>query len=255
MPKKLLLSLAAAAAAFTLAACGADGEEEGGGQAAQSQEQGQGGQQSMPEPDLENIPDVVAEVDGEEISGDEFSQSYEAQFQQLSMQSQMTGEEPDQDEIKQQSLEMMINSELLVNEAEEQDFTASDEDVDEYLSTMAEENQLESSDELVKQFEEQGLDEERVREDVRKEVLMDQVVETVDVDEPSEDEVKELYDTQVEQLEAMNEQMEDGQQQEVPSFEELKPDLEKQAVQQKENEAVSAHLEELREDAEIETHI
>lgn len=252
MPKKLLLSLAAAAAAFTLAACGADGEEEDGGQAEQSQEQGQ---QAMPEPDLENIPDVVAEIDGEEISGEEFSQNYEAQFQQLSMQSQMTGEEPDQDEIKQQALEMMINSELLVNEAEEQDFTASDEDVDEYLSTMAEENGMESSDELVTQFEEQGLDEERVREDVRKEVLMDQVVETVDVEEPSDEDIKEIYDTQVEQLEAMNEQMEEGQEQEVPSFEELKPDLEDQAAQQKENEAVSAHLETLREDAEIETHI
>ena len=59
MPKKLLLSLAAAAAAFTLAACGADGEEEDGGQAEQSQEQGQ---QAMPEPDLENIPDVLSDA-------------------------------------------------------------------------------------------------------------------------------------------------------------------------------------------------
>src|SRR5699024_3716454 len=91
MPKKLLLSLAAAAAALSLAACGADGEEDTKDEAAQSQEQGQQGQEEMPEPDLEGIPDVVAEIDGEEISGDEFSKNYEAQFQQLSMQSQMTG--------------------------------------------------------------------------------------------------------------------------------------------------------------------
>lgn len=254
MPKKLLLSLAAATAALTLAACGADGEEESAsGDAGQNEQQGQ---QSMPEPDLEGIPDVVAEVDGEEISGDEFSENYEAQFQQLSMQSQMTGEEPDQDEIKQQALEMMINSELLVMEAEEQGFTASEEDVDEYLSTMAEENGMDSPDALVEQFEEQGLDEERVREDVHKEVLMEQVIETIDAEEPSEDEVKEMYDMQVEQLEAMNEQAgEEGQEQEVPSFEELKPDLEEQAAQQKENEAVEAHLDDLREDADVETHL
>ncbi|MDN6351040.1 MAG: SurA N-terminal domain-containing protein, partial [Yaniella sp.] len=200
-------------------------------------------------------PDVVAEIDGEEISGDEFSKNYEAQFQQLSMQSQMTGEEPDQEEIKQQALEMMINSELLVNEADEEGYTASDEDVDEYLATMAEENGMDSSDDLVKQFEEQGLDEERVREDIRKEVLMEQVIETVDAEEPSEEDLKEMYDMQVEQLEAMNEQMEEDQQQEVPEFDELKPDLEEQAAQQKENEAVAAHLEGLREDADIETHI
>ena len=254
MPKKLLLSLAAATAALTLAACGADGEDEGAAEdAGQSEQQGQ---QAMPEPDLEGIPDVVAEVDGEEITGDEFSESYEAQFQQLSMQSQMTGEEPDQDEIKQQALDMMVNSELLVMDAEEQGFSASDEDVDEYLSTMAEENGLDSTDALVEQFEEQGLDEERVREDVHKEVLMEQVIETIDAEEPSEDEVKEMYYMQVEQLEAMNEQAgEEGEEQEVPSFEELKPDLEEQAAQQKENEAVEAHLDDLREDADIETHL
>src|SRR5699024_6181180 len=136
----------------------------------------------MPEPDLEGIPDVVAEIDGEEISGDEFSKNYEAQFQQLSMQSQMTGEEPDQEEIKQQALEMMINSELLVNEADEEGCTATDEDVDENVDTGAEENCRDSSDDLVEQIEEQGLDEERVREDIRKEVLMVQVMETVDAE-------------------------------------------------------------------------
>lgn len=251
MPKKLLLSLAAVGAAFSLAACGADGEQETNDEAAQNQQQEQ---QPMPEPELDNIPDVVAEVNGEEISGEDFTQSYEARFQQLAMQAQMTGQEPDQDEMKQQSLEMMINSELLVMEAEEQGFTASDEDVDEYLATLAEENDVEA-DALMQQFEEQGLDEERVREDLGNEVLMQQVVETVDAEEPSEEEVQELYDMQVEQLEAMNEQVEEGEQQEVPSFEELESDLTDQAAQQKENEAVAEYLDDLRDDAEIETHI
>ena len=43
----------------------------------------------------------------------------------------MTGEEPDQDELKSQALEMMINSELLTMEAEDQGFSSSEEDVDE----------------------------------------------------------------------------------------------------------------------------
>ena len=250
MPKKFLLGLAAVAAAFSLAACGADGDDEAAtDDAAQTEEQGE---QAMPEPELDNIPDVVATIDDEEISGDAFAENYEAQYQQLSMQSQMTGQETDQDQLKEQALEMMINSELLVMEAEEQDLSTSEEDVDEYLATMAEENGMESSEALMGELEAQGLSEDRIRDDLHKEVLIQQVVETLDVEEPSEEELQEMYDTQVEQLEAMNAQVEDDQAQEAPSFEEMEPELEKQAAMQKENEAISTLLEELRADAEIE---
>lgn len=252
MPKKLLLSIAAVAAAFSLAACGADGEDGDTDDAAQSQEQDG---QAMPEPELDDIPDVVAVVNGEEISGESFSKNYESQYQQLTMQAQMTGEEPDQEELKSQALDMMINSELLVAKAEDEGFSASEDDIDEYLASMAEENGLESADALQEEFEAQGLSEDRVREDIQKEVLIEQVIDTIDIPEPSDDELQEIYDMQVEQLEAMNEQVEEDQAQEVPSFEELEPELEEQAVAQKENEAVTELLDDLRDDADIETHI
>lgn len=248
MPKKLLLSIAAVVAAVTLAACGADEDES----AADTTEQSQQEEQAMPEPELDNIPDVVATIDDEEISGEAFKENYEAQFQQLSMQSQMSGQEPDQDQLKEQALEMMINSELLVTKAEDQDFSASEEDVDEYLDTMADENGMESSEALMSELEAQGLTEERIRDDLQKEVLIQQVVETLDVKEPSEEELQEMYDTQVEQLEAMNAQVEEDQAQEAPSFEEMEPELEKQAAMQKENEAITTLLDDLRADAEIE---
>src|SRR5690625_932832 len=106
MPKKLLLSIAAAFAAFSLAACGAEGE--GDDAASEETEQSQQGEQAMPEPERENIPDVVAVVDGQEISGETFAEKYEAQFQQLGLQSQRTGQEPNQDELKSQALDMLI---------------------------------------------------------------------------------------------------------------------------------------------------
>jgi len=250
MPKKFLLSLAALAAAFSLAACGADGEDEAASEdTGQSQEQGE---EAMPEPELDNIPDVVAVVDGDEISGDDFKVNYEAQFPQLSMQAQMSGEEPEQEQLKEQALEMMINSELLVMEAEDQGFSSSEKEVDEYLEQMAEDNGLESGEELMTELEGQGLSEDRIREDLHKEVMIQQVVEDLDVEEPSEEELQELYDAQVEQLEAMNEQVEEDQQQEVPKFEELEPDLKQQATQQEENEAITKLLDDLREDTDIE---
>lgn len=253
MPKKFLLSIAAVAAAFSLAACGADGDDEQAtDDAPQSQEQGD---QAMAEPEVDNIPDVVAVVDGEEISGDAFAENYEAQYQQLTMQSAMAGEEPDQDQLKDQALEMMINSELLVAEAEDQGFSASDEEVDEYLADMAEANGMESSDALMEELEAQGLSEERIREDLHKEVMIDQVVDTLDVEEPSDEELQEMYDAQVEQLEAMNAQVEEDQAQEAPAFEELEPELEEQVELQNENEAIAALLEDLRDDAEIDIRL
>ena len=250
MPKKFLLSIAAVAAAFSLAACGADGDDEQATEdAPQSQEQGD---QAMPEPELDDIPDVVAVVDGEEISGDAFAESYEAQFQQLTMQAAMTGQEPDQDQLKGQALEMMVNSELLVAEAEDQGFSASEDDVDEYLEDMAEANGMESTEELTEELQAQGLSEDRIRQDLENQVMIDQVVETLDVEEPSDEELQEMYDAQVEQLEAMNEQVEEDQAQEAPAFEELEPELEEQVTQQNENEVIAALLDDLREDADIE---
>lgn len=250
MPKKFLLSLAAVAAACSLAACGGNGDDEAASdEAPATQEQGEA---SMPEPELDDIPDVVAVVEGEEISGDDFSENYEAQFPQLSMQAQMTGEEPDQNQLKEQALEMMINSELLVHEAEEQGFSSSEEEVDELLETMAEDNGLDSGDALMEELESQGLSEDRIRADLHREVLIREVVDDLDVEEPSDEELQELYDTQVEQLEALNEQVEEDQQQDIPEFKELEPELKQQAVAQEENEAITALLEELRDDAAIE---
>src|SRR5699024_5173156 len=170
MPKKLFLGLAAAVAAFSLAACGGDGDDAKDDAAQTEQQDGQ----AMPEPDLDNIPDVVAEVNGEDISGEEFSKNYESQFQQLAIQSQMTGEEPAQDDHMQQAVYVMINSELLVFEDADESYTASENDMDEYLDDMGEENGMDSYDDLMEEVENQGLDEDQIRQDVHNEVLMEQ---------------------------------------------------------------------------------
>ncbi|MDS8765667.1 SurA N-terminal domain-containing protein, partial [Streptococcus pneumoniae] len=83
----------------------------------------------MPEPDLEGIPEVVAEVNGEEVSKEEFETAYTGQFQQAAMQAQMSGQEIDQNQLKTQLAESMVGQKLLVQEAENQELTASDEEV------------------------------------------------------------------------------------------------------------------------------
>ncbi|MDO5499317.1 MAG: SurA N-terminal domain-containing protein [Propionibacteriaceae bacterium] len=295
MSKKLITSLALTAAMVGLAACSEAPEDQAGEPGSQEQGAEEGGMpdQEMPEPDLEGIPDVVAEVEGEEITGDQFRMMYESQFQQAAMQSQMAGEEVDQDQLKDETLESMIGAQLLVGYAEDEGYEASEEDIDEVLEKTAESSGADSVDEMLESVGEDGPSEEEMRADAADQVLIDQVVEDMDVEEPSDEEVEELYDQQYGQMqqeaeggddaeegsedesEGDDEELgqgpvapEDGdsegdseggdaeaEQPEVPELDEVRDELEQSLIQQKQSEAVMAKVEDLREDADVETHL
>lgn len=263
MNKKLFLSFTLAGLVAVSAAC-SDGEEsgEGNNEGGETQEEesaenndialeGEEGneQMEMPEPDLEGVPDVVAEVNGEEIVRDEFVVTYEGQFQQAVMQSQMTGEEVDQELLKEDVAESMIGTELLVQRAESGDFDASEEDIDEILNEIAAQNGIDR-DEFVAAMQEQGMEEEELMSQLEMQVKIDQLIasETGDID-PTDEELEEFYD----QMMAQQGQMEgeDGEEAEMPSFDEVRPELEEQVRGQKEAEAAQLLVEQLREDADV----
>lgn len=255
----MLLSLLIGASVMVTAACGnADentNEEETATeeQAAEEQapeEDGETAEQpEMPEPDLEGVPDVVAEVNGEEIMKEEFENAYVGQFQQMAMQAQMSGQEVDQAQLKEQIAESLVSQRLLVQETENRDIEASEEEVNETLTTLAEQNGMASSDEFLAALEEQDLSEEEVREQVASQVKVDKLIaeETGDT-EVSEEELQEFYD----QVKAQQEEM-GGE--ELPPLEDIQSELEAQLLQQKENEAVQALVAELREGAEVTINI
>ncbi|WMY77826.1 SurA N-terminal domain-containing protein [Citricoccus sp. I39-566] len=270
-PQKLLTSVALVGSLFGLAACGGGGgggAEGGEGSSAAASQPASGGgsgeaqaapedaQPSMPEPEVENIPEVVATVNGQEISGEEFTTAYEGQFQQMAMQSQMSGQEMNQDEMKKQLAESMVGTELLVQDAQEQGHEASEEDVNAFLEETAEASGVASVDELLATFEEQGFSEEQIRSDAEKQLMLNQTIEQLDIPEPSDEELKELYDSSI----AAQSEAQGGQEggaegesaaPETPSFEELKPQLEQQVSSQKENEALTQRIGELREGADV----
>ncbi|NLS09138.1 peptidylprolyl isomerase [Nesterenkonia sp. MY13] len=279
--KKLVTSVAAAALLFGLAACDEQADdaetsdEEANAQEAEVPEGAEEGEaapegegemedpmQDMPEPDLEDVPDVVAEVNGEEITGEEFATAYESQFMEMAMQAQMTGEEVDEEELQEQTLDGMIGVELLNQEAEAEGIEASEEDIDAELDELAEMNQMESVDELMDMAEEQGASEEQLREDVAQQVRIDALAEGLDVEEPTDEEIEETYEQQIAEQEAMQEMQEaegegeeDAEAPEVPDLEEMRPQLEEQLTEQKQNEAITAHMEQLRGEADVEVHI
>ncbi|MGW9551592.1 SurA N-terminal domain-containing protein [Citricoccus zhacaiensis] len=274
--KKLLTSVALVGSLFGLAACGgggdagssaeADGSQGASAGASQPASEGaqaapEDAQPSMPEPDVENVPDVVATVNGEEITGEEFTAAYQAQFQQMAMQSQMSGQEMNQDEMKKQLAESLVGTELLVQDAAEQGHSANEEDVNAFLEETAKSSGLASVDELMATFEEQGYPEDQVRTDAQKQLMLDKSIEEMDIPDPSDEELKELYDSSIAaQSEAQggaSAPAEGGEsaQPETPSFEELKPQLQEQVKSQKENEALTQKMEELREGADVEVKL
>src|SRR5699024_1110690 len=83
-----------------LAACGNDDNKNNNEAANNNAEE-----LDIPEPDLDDIPDVVATVDGEDVTKDDFEMVYTQQFQLQAMYAQMSGEEIDEDELKDQVLD------------------------------------------------------------------------------------------------------------------------------------------------------
>jgi len=198
---------------------------------------------TAPEPDLEGLPDVVAVVDGVEITREEFEQVYDSQLQQAFMQSQMTGQEVDQDQLKQQTAEGLVDTQLLLTEAEARSIAPAEEEIDAAAEELAASSGLGSADELFTMLEEQGLGREEAREELRLQTSIEQLV----ADEageytPSDEEVQTLYD------EAAGQAGEGG---ELPPIDEVRPQIEAQLQQQHESEVVQGLLEQLRADADI----
>lgn len=242
MRQHILLSIAGAAVALSLVGCTSDAPDQRNSEIQEAESQ-LPVEQELPE--LEGIPEVVAIVNEREISGDEFSGSYAAQFQELQFQSQLGGVQPDQDELKAQTLDAMINNVLLIQESANQGNTASASDVDEYLEEYAKSSGLDSADELLEQFSNQGSPEERIRQDVQDQILIEQLIENMDVVQPSAQDIEELYEEQTAFVE-------EEVAQSMPSFEEAKAGLEQQLLSERQNDAITALVEELREVADIE---
>ncbi|GAB3066558.1 SurA N-terminal domain-containing protein [Salinicoccus sesuvii] len=252
--KKWLLGLSLSAFAVVMVACGDDDSANNTNEETQNQEdvatgdsEGASDQQmEMPEPDLEDVPDVVAEVNGQEINKDEFEQVYVPQFQQVAMKAQMAGEEVNQAQVKEQVADGLVSQELLRQEAENRGIETSDEEVDAVIDDLVEQNGLESRDELFAALEEQGLTEEEVRmqlsDGLSQDKLLDEEIGEIEV---TEEELQSVYD------DAVAEQEETGGEQELPPFEEVEDNLEANVREQKANEATRNYADELRENADV----
>jgi hypothetical protein len=251
-----ILGLTLAAALLAVSACGGDDDSNGDAASSQessSQESSSGESQgASSEPDLSDVPDVVAEVNGEELGKDEFVDNYEAQFQQMSMQAQSSGQPVDEEQLKKQVVDNMVNGELLVQEAEDRGFDASQQQTDKALEDLAQQNGLKSSDEFVAALEKQGMDAETVQSQVEEQVMIDQLLaSTGGGSEPSEKDLRAYYDD----LKKQQEQAGGQAGQKIPPFDKVKSQLADQLKSQQEQQVAGALIQKLRKDADIEVHL
>lgn len=208
----------------------------------------------VPEADLEDVPDVVAEVNGEKVEREEFVTTYEGQLQQAAMSQQSTGQEVDQDALKKQVVEQLVGNRLLTQAADRSGIEATEEDVQTTLDGIATQNGMQSADEVIAALGEQGISEDEVRSDAASQFEVNAYIEAeADVEEPSEDELREQYDTIVEQMESQG--GEGASQAEIPPFEDVRDQLAQQAMGEQQSAAVDEIVATLRDEGDVTIHL
>lgn len=203
-------------------------------------------------PNIDGIPDPVAEVNGTEISRKEFVSVFEGQFQQMSAQSQLGGEPVDERELKAQALEGLVGSELLRQEAVERGLEVTDAEVDEALAGFAEKNQV-SNDEFLAAMGEQGLDRDDVLEQIEKQLLVEKLI----VDEYGEFTVTDAeVEAGYEQL-AQQQAMSGGGQSGggLPPLEQVRGEVAERLVAEQQAQAMQTLSQELRTEADVTEHL
>ncbi|MCW1804440.1 SurA N-terminal domain-containing protein [Brachybacterium squillarum] len=235
-------------------AADAGGASDAGGQQQSQQQASDGGGAQAAAPDLSDVPDPVAEVNGEKISEEDFSTSYEQQYQQAAMQQQSTGQAVDEDQLKQQVAQQLVDNLLLQQGAKDAGIEASDEDIDATLEQIGAQNGMTSADEVVKALEQQGMDEEQIRSEAAKQFTITTFIDKkAGIGDPTDEELKAAYDQMVQQQEQAAGQtgQTGGEQAQTPAFEDVKDQLAQQVKAQKEGEAAQSIADELEKSGDV----
>lgn len=197
--------------------------------------------------------DPVAIVNGEEIPRSEFEMHMD-QTKEMFEQQGMDVEEDEElfQQVKDDIVNHLIEQTLISQEVERRNIEVSQEEVDAVFSQFEEQ----FSDEEFEEFLAQsglGVDEmyDMIEQDLKSQALVEDIISD---DEPeievTEEEVEETYEQQRQMYEAQ-----EGIE-EVPSLEDLRPQieaqLEEQKLQQYQGEILENLIEDLKEDSEIE---
>ena len=249
--KKALLPFITGALALSLAACGGEDKAEQD-ETTQEQEPLQGDiksaeetQAKLAEQQVENDK-VVAVVNNEELKGEQYNTvviAIQGQMQQM-------GQDPTSNDsaerVKVQALDLVVNQTLLHQKAIEEEISASESEIDEDYSIFVE--QFGDEETMKEALKSQNMDVETIKEKIAKSIVIEKYQEKVaPIEKVTDEEIKEYYD------QAAAATKDSGQ--ELPPLEEVSDEIQGFIEQEKQQKKLSAHIEELKADAEIELKI
>ncbi|OWZ82922.1 SurA N-terminal domain-containing protein [Natranaerobius trueperi] len=195
--------------------------------------------------------ETVAIVNGQEIDKEEFeetkdyfAQIYEAQGIDLDEDEEMN------EQVTRQVIDELVSEELLIQEAKDLEISPNEELVEEELEEYK--NEFEDDDQLEEQL---GLSVEQLEQQISDSLMIDKLIDEQVQDDDlniSEDELKQMYDQQIEQQQEMMPEDEEIDEAELPEFEEIKSDLEEMALEEKKQEQVGKLIHELKDESDIE---
>lgn len=185
--------------------------------------------------------EVVAVVNGTELLRSQFNETRN-QIAQTAQQQGLTPEtEGAVEQINNQAIETLVNTELILQAAAAAGVTADAGAVDTRMAEIVQ--SVGGQEQLAQSLEQLGLTEDSLRADLEQEVLIEAYLDTqLGEFTASEEEITALYD-----------QAAAGQ--ELPPLEEIRGQVEQQVVATKRQEAVTQLVETLRAEAEVDVRI
>lgn len=223
MKKKIFAVLFGTMIIISLVACGKQGKEEG--------------QEAVEFTDEEIVKEdqVVAKVNETEILGSEFNSTYMQIKVRLH---QFRQDISDLELLRDQTLDILIDQELLIQEADRLGIEVTEEEIEKQFSEAKEEAGQERFTSFLEQYK---MTEKDFKDQLRYSMLHEKYITTEIPDiEITEEEIKENYDKLKDQIE------------DFPDLEEVEEQLKSDLMNQKELELVQDKIDQLRKEAEIE---
>lgn len=245
MIKKMKFTLVPFLLLLTLGACSdkeeAAPKEETAPEAAEQQDAAA----EAPESKLE-LPandEVAVVVNGEEVKGNVYSSVARQLETSLAAQGQETSDDKVAEQVKSQTMTVIVGNKLLIQDAEKKGHKADEAVLKERLEEMK--GQFENEEMMNASLEKTGYTMEDLEDQLREQLIYESyVAKEIDGGKVSDEEVQKAYDGFVETSE-----------EKAPAFEEMEPTIRQSLEQQKVQDAVFSRIEELKKDAKIEEKI
>ncbi|WP_164670900.1 SurA N-terminal domain-containing protein [Virgibacillus doumboii] len=238
--KKFIMLLMAVSLAAVLAACNGDDSAEN----KEDNKDKQAEQASKPVEitDEEKVKEdkVVVKINGNDIKGKEYNDAY---AQTKGMMSQYNQDVSDKKKLKDQTLNMIIQQELLKQDAKKQGIEVTDKEVKSEFDKVKSQNK-EQFESTLKQL---HLTEEAYKDQLAFSLTLEKYVDSQLNTKVTDKEIQSYYD----QLKKQNEAASEDKKQEMPKLEEIKDQIKSQLIKQKENQQLQAKIQKLKDQAEI----